>query len=108
MQGSDEARLFLRRLKDGQKKLAFELKKMRLDRGFNDSTIIKRANDRIAFWLFEGEELWKVTRAATAKTLNALRAFSKNWQKLTNKPQEEEEHEEPSVITYVRKLTDNI
>ena len=66
MQGSDEARLFLRRLKDGQKKLAFELKKMRLDRGFNDSTIIKRANDRIAFWLFEGEELWKVTRAATA------------------------------------------
>ncbi len=80
---------------------------MRLDKKTEDAWLVKKAKDRIQFWRFEGEELWKVTRSARKKTVGVMKHFVKKW-KVLEKEMAEEGDPEPSILEYVRKLTASI
>lgn len=79
VQSNEEAKLFLRRLQDSQNKMAIELKQHRLDPKSNEGQLLKKVADKIQFWKFEGEQLWKIAGRAARKTVAIIRSITDDW-----------------------------
>ncbi len=108
---NEEATLFLKRLKTGQSKLALELKKSRLEPSHSndEKKILKKAKDKIQYWKFEGDQLWKVASQAARKTIAIIDQVTSTWKTLPIPVLEEDEEEkEPEVMAYVRRLAEGI